>query len=73
MHPFDEYDEELMAKTKAEIAKGEAAWAALPEEEKLRIIAEREAMAAKLFEGLDVTNQDEDEDEDEDDNDEEDA
>ena len=64
MHPFDEYDEELLVKTKAEIAKEDAAWAALPEEAKLRIIAEREAIAAKLLEGLDVTNQDEDEDED---------
>ena len=70
MHPFDEYDHELVAKAQQEMAKEQAAWDGLPESEKLRITAQREATAAKLLEGLDVTNQDvfenEDEDEDED-------
>jgi hypothetical protein len=54
MHPFDEYDQELVAKAQKEIVAENAAWAALPQTEKTRILAERE----KLFEGLDVTNQD---------------
>ena len=66
MHPFDEYDQELVAKAQKEIVEEQTAWAALPQTEKTRILAEREATAAKLFEGLDVTNQDADENEDED-------
>ena len=65
MHPFDEYDQELVAKAQKEIVAEQAAWAALPQTEKTRILAEREATAAKLFEGLDVTNQDDEDDENE--------
>lgn len=59
MNPFDEYDSELMAKAKAEIAKEDAAWAKLPEAEKLRILQEREAKANALFDAM--YNQDEEE------------
>ena len=71
MHPFDEYDHELIAKAQKEIVEEQTAWAALPQTEKTRILAEREATAAKLFEGLDVTNQDDEDDEDDEDEDEE--
>jgi hypothetical protein len=71
MHPFDEYDQELVAKAQKEMAKENAAWDALPESEKLRIAAQKETTAAKLFEGLDVTNQDADADADEDEDEEE--
>tara|TARA_R110002126_G_scaffold11883_5_gene52445 strand:- start:622 stop:855 length:234 start_codon:yes stop_codon:yes gene_type:complete len=71
MHPFDEYDQELIAKAQKEIVEEQAAWSALSEAKKTRILAEREATAAKLFEGLDVTNQDDEDEDDEDDEDEE--
>ena len=40
---FADYIAELEARAKAEIAKEDAAWAALPQAEKDRILAEREA------------------------------
>jgi hypothetical protein len=54
----------LLAKAKAEIAREDAEWAALPPDQKLAIIAEREARYADT---PDDDDQDEDDEEDEDD------
>jgi hypothetical protein len=48
MHPFDEYDQELVAKAQKEIVAENAAWAALPQTEKTRILAEREKLKSCL-------------------------
>ena len=47
---IEAYEAELLAKAKAEIAAEDAAWAALPQAEKDRINAEREARFADLME-----------------------
>lgn len=47
-----EYEAELLAKTQAEVAKEDAAWAALSPEEQARIIAEREAKQDRLYADL---------------------
>jgi len=47
---IEAYEAELLAKAKAEIAAEDAAWAALPQAEKDRIDAEREARFADLME-----------------------
>ena len=61
---FFEKEAALLAKTKAEIAREDAEWAALPPDQKLAIIAEREARYADT---PDDDDQDEDDEEDEDD------
>lgn len=60
---FAEYEAELLAKTQAEIAKENAEWAALPQAEKDRISAARQAKLESFF---DCTDEDDVEDEDED-------
>lgn len=47
---MDEYEAELLAKGKAEIAAEDAAFNALPREEQQRILAERAAKMADFFE-----------------------
>ena len=61
---IEAYEAELLAKAKAEIAAEDAAWAALPQAEKDRIDAEREARFADLME-FDADADDEEEDDDE--------
>ncbi len=64
---FAQDEEERLAKTRAEMAAEKAAWDALPQEEKDRINAEREAYWDQFETPADV---DDDEDEEEDDDDE---
>lgn len=67
---FNEEEERLLAEGRAEIAAEDAAWQALPQAERDRINAEREAKNAKWDALLsDEEPEDEDEDEDEGDND----
>lgn len=61
---IEAYEAELLAKAKAEIAAEDAAWAALPQAEKDRIDAEREARFADLME-FDADADDEEEGDDE--------
>jgi isocitrate dehydrogenase kinase/phosphatase len=67
---FAEYEAEQLANTKAKIAAEDAAWAALPQAEKDRINAAKEAAAEELQARIDAAEaaagDDEDEDEDED-------
>ena len=49
---MDEDDAIRLAQTKAEIAAEDAAWAKLPESEKLRILQEREAKANAIFDRI---------------------
>jgi hypothetical protein len=51
---FAEEEAALLAKAKAEIAREDAEWAALPPDQKLAIIAEREAQRAALQEAVDL-------------------
>ncbi len=64
MHPFDEYDLECEAKAKAEIAAEKAAWDALPQAERDRIMADRQARLEAFFDAPD-SDDDDDDDEDE--------
>lgn len=69
---FNEEEERLLAEGRAEIAAEDAAWQALPQAERDRIIAEREAKNAEwdaLLSDEEPEDEDEDEDEDEGDND----
>jgi hypothetical protein len=59
---LEEYEAARLAEVKAEIAKEDALWAGLSEEEKAKAIAEREARLADFF-----TSDNEEESEDEDD------
>lgn len=45
---FADYEEKRLAQSRAEIAKEDAAWEALPQSEKDRIMAEREAKFAAM-------------------------
>ena len=60
--PFAEYEAELYEQGQRELAKEKADWDALPQAEKDRINAEREARIDAMF---DQAPEDEDEDEDE--------
>ena len=70
---FNEEEERLLAEGRAEIAAEDAAWKALPQAERDRISAERQARLDALFgaedSDEDEDEEDEDEDEDEGDND----
>lgn len=63
---FADEEAALLAKSRADIAREDAAWAALPPEQKLAIISAREARYA---DSPDADDRDEDDDEDEDDED----
>lgn len=66
-----EHEAELEAKGKAELAKERAAWEALPQVERDRILAERQAKWDALETTTEQADEDEeDEDEDEDENEE---
>ena len=64
---MDEYEAELVAKAKAEIAAEDAAYAALSPEEKQRLVDEREARMAALDWGKGDETQDDTDDENDDD------
>jgi len=70
---FNEEEERLLKEGRAEIAAEDAAWQALPQAERDRINAEREAKWDAFFSGVSddeaLEDEDEDEDEDEEDND----
>ncbi len=66
---FKEEEERLLKEGRAEIAAKDAAWQALPQAERDRINAEREAKWDALYSALDDEQPEDDEDEDEEDND----
>ena len=69
---FNEEEERLLAEGRAEIAAEDAAWQALPQAERDRITAEREAKNAEwdaLLSDEEPEDDEDDEDEDEGDND----
>lgn len=68
---FCDEEKALLAKSRADIAREDAAWAALPPEQKLAIIAAREARYTDIpDDDQDDNDQDDDDQEDEDDEDE---
>jgi hypothetical protein len=67
---FNEEEERLLEEGRAEIAAKDAAWQALPQAERDRINAEREAKWDALFSGVSDDEQPDDDDDDEDDDDE---
>lgn len=60
--PFAEYEAELLEQARKRIAAEDAAWEALPQSEKDRIMAEREAKWAALEDAAHAVQVDEDED-----------
>lgn len=63
--PFAEYEQELYEKGQAEIAQEKAAWAALPQSEKDRLNAEREARLEAMWGEESDEDSEDDEDEEE--------
>lgn len=62
---FEDYDRELEEATKKELEKEAAEWAALPQEEKERLLLQREEYYASLYtEVAEPEDYEEDEDED---------
>lgn len=66
---FAEEEAKRLAETRAEIAAEDAAWRALPQAERDRILAEREDKWDALFSAADPEDEDDDDDDDDGDDD----